>query len=63
MKARITAHATGSETMFRFVRNLKESVLFAGLDQGGMSSHERPGVTLKQKTIELYVLDAECIAP
>ncbi len=63
MKATITAHATGSETMFRFVRNLKKSVLFAGLDQGGMSSHELFDVTVKQKTIELYVLDAECIAP
>ncbi len=63
MKATITAHATGSETMFRFVRNLKDSALFAGLDQGGMSSHEVSGVTVKQKTIELYVLDAECIAP
>ncbi len=63
MKATITAHAAGSETMFRFVRNLKESALFAGLDQGGMSSHELSGATVKQKTIELYVLDAECIAP
>ncbi len=63
MKATITAHATGSETMFRFVRNLEESALFAELDQSGMSSHEISGVTVKQKTIELYVLDAECIAP
>ncbi len=63
MKATITAHATGSETMFRFVRNLKESALFGVLDQGGMSSHELSGITLKQKTIYLYVLDAECIAP
>ncbi len=63
MKATITAHTTGSETMFRFVRNLKESALFARLGQGGMSSHELSGVTVKQKTIDLYVLDAECIAP
>lgn len=63
MKATITAHAAGSETMFRFVRNLKESALFGVLDQGGMSGHELSGIMLKQKTIYLYVLDAECIAP
>lgn len=63
LKATLTAHATGSETMFRFVRNLEESALFAELEQGGISSSERGGVTVKQKTIGLYVLDAECIAP
>ncbi|MCH8853703.1 MAG: hypothetical protein IID41_13780 [Planctomycetes bacterium] len=63
MKATITAHATGSETMFRFVRNLKESALFGMLDQDGMSSRELSGITVKQKTIYLYVLDAECIGP
>ncbi len=63
MKATITAHATGSETMKRFVGNLKESALFGVVDQDGMSSHELSGITIKQKTIYLYVLDAECIAP
>ena len=63
MRVTITGHAAGSAVMKRFVRNLKESSLFAGLDQGGMSSIELSGVTLKQKTIDLYVLDAECIAP
>ncbi len=63
MKATITAHATGSETMKSFVGNLKESALFGMLDQDGMSGHELSGITLKQKTIYLYVLDAECIAP
>ena len=63
MKATITAHATDSETMFRFVRNLKDSALFGVVEQGGMSGHELSGVTLKQKTIYLYVLEAECIAP
>ncbi len=63
MKATITAHATSSETMKRFVRNLKESVLFAGLKQKGTSSEEVSGIKVKKKTIELYVLDAECIAP
>ncbi len=63
MKATITAQATGSETMFRFVRNLKESALFAELKQKGMSSKEVSGIKIKEKTIELYVLNAECIAP
>ncbi len=63
MRATLTAHATGSETMKRFVLNLQESALFAVLDQDGMSSHELSGITVKQKTIYLYVLDAECIAP
>ncbi len=63
MKATITAHATGSETMRLFVRNLKESTLFARLEQKGMSSKEVSGIKIKEKTIELYILDAECIAP
>ncbi len=63
MKATITAHATDSQTMKLFVRSLKESALFAKLKQLGMSSKEVSGIKIKEKTIELYVLDAECIAP
>ena len=37
--------------------------LFAKLEQKGMSSKEVSGIKIKEKTIELYVLDAECIAP
>ena len=63
MMATITAHATSSETMRRFVQELKESALFAALEQKGTSSEEVSGIKVKKKTIELYVLDAECIAP
>ena len=63
MKATITAHATDSQTMKLFVRSLKESALFAEVKQLGMGSKEVSGIKIKAKTIELYVLDAECIAP
>ncbi len=63
MKATITALATGSEAMKRFVLDLKKSALFGVVNHDGMSGHELDGITVKQKTIYLYVLDAECIAP
>ncbi len=63
MMATITAHASGSETMSRFVGKLKESALFAGLGQKGTSSEKVSGIKVKEKTMYLFVLDAECIAP
>ncbi len=63
MVVTLTAHALSSDVMYRFVQNLKNSPLFVELHQGGIESREMFGTTVKQKTIQLYVLSAECIGP
>ena len=59
----LTAHARNSNEMFRLVRDLSDSPLFAELSQSGITNKETLGTTVKQKTIRLYVLSAECIGP
>lgn len=59
----LTAHAASSDVMYRLIQNLKASSLFMELHQGGIDSYVVFGTTVKRKTIQLYVLNSECIGP
>ncbi len=61
--ARLTIQAASSEVMLQFVSDLKESPLVTELRQKGMKQLTVMGAPVKQKTLELFILSAECIGP
>lgn len=61
--ATLTIRAASSEVMLQFVRNLQDSPLVTELRQKGMTPIHLMGTPIKQKTLQLLILSAECIGP
>ena len=61
--ASLTIRAASSEVMFQFVSDLQESPLVTELRQKGMEPLNVMGTPVKQKTLQLLILSAECIGP
>lgn len=61
--ATLTIRAASSEVMFQFVSDLQESPLVTKLRQKGMKPLNVMGTPVKQKTLQLLILSAECIGP
>lgn len=61
--ATLTIRAASSEVMFQFVSELQQSPLITELRQKGMKPLNVMGTPVKQKTLQLLILSAECISP